>query len=201
MLKLFTLENLSAASADAVYKICLTMEEYGLTQDNVGAFESYEAMFNAALYALEDGDDLLLAAENEDFNAVKHVIFAKLALDAIASPQIAAQITAHYDLMEADFDVDAHCAVPLECDVHLSEDGLFSGFTVRASGGTLTVLPLDFDRMDAELASVIRLMFAPEEEAPAAVIVPELNETALPPLHEEMPTQPEWKKSVWSTVP
>ncbi|MBQ7547024.1 MAG: hypothetical protein IJT41_08670 [Clostridia bacterium] len=196
MLKLFTLENLSAASADAVYKICLTMEEYGLTQDNVGAFESYEAMFNAALYALEDGDDLLLAAENEDFNAVKHVIFAKLALDAIASPQIATQITAHYDLMEADFDVDAHCAVPLECDVHLSEDGLFSGFTVRASGGTLTVLPLDFDRMDAELASVIRLMFAPEEEAPAAVIVPELNETALPPLHEEMPTQPEFVEPV-----
>ena len=70
MLKLFTLENLSAASADAVYKICLTMEEYGLTQDNVGAFESYEAMFNAALYALEDGDDVLLAAENDRITAI-----------------------------------------------------------------------------------------------------------------------------------
>lgn len=189
MLKLFTLENLAAASADAVYKICLSLEEYGLTQDNISAFESYEAMFNAALYALEDGDDVLLAAENEDFNAVKHVIFAKLMLDAIASPEIAAQITSHYDLMEADFDVDAHCAVPLNCSVHLSEDGLFSGFTTDAFGGSLTVLPLDFDRMDAELASVIRLMFAPEEEAPAAVPVPELNETALPPVHEEAPAE------------
>ncbi len=32
MLKLFTLENLAAASADAVYKICLSLEKYGLTQ-------------------------------------------------------------------------------------------------------------------------------------------------------------------------
>ena len=189
MLKLFTLENLAAASADAVYKICLSLEEYGLTQENTNGFESYEAMFNAALYALEDGDDVLLAAENEDFNAVKHVIFAKLGLDAIASPQIAALLSARYDLMEADFDVDAHCAVPLDSTCHLSEDGLFSGFTVKASAGSLTVLPLDFDRMDAELASVIRLMFKPEEELPAVVEAPALNETAIPPLQEEPPAE------------
>ncbi len=189
MLKLFTLENLAAASADAVYKVCLSLEEYGLTQENVSAFESYEAMFNAALYALEDGDDVLLAAENNDYNAVKHVIFAKLMLDVIASPQIAARITANYDLMEADFDVDAHCAVPLEASVHLSDDGLFSGFSLRSENGSLTVLPLDFDRMDTVLASVIRLMFAPEPEIPATGEVPDLPELPLSAPAAEPPAE------------
>lgn len=196
MLKLFTLENLAAASADAVYKICLSLEEYGLTQENASAFESYEAMFNAALYALEDGDDVLLAAENNDFNAVKHVLFAKLMLDVIASPQIAARITANYDLMETDFDVDAHCAVPLDANVHLSDDGLFSGFTLRAEKGSLTVLPLDFDRMDAELASLIRLMFAPEPEIPETAPVPVLPDLPMPVTTEAPPAELEFVEPV-----
>ena len=200
MLKLFTLENLAAASADAVYKICLSLEEYGLTQENVGAFESYEAMFNAAIYALEDGDDVLLAAEDEDFNAVKHVTFAKLMLDVIASPQIAARISEQYDLMEADFDVDAHCAVPLDCSVHLSEDGLFSGFTVRAFGGSLTVLALDFDRMDTELASFIRLMYEPEPEPvpePEEIApLPELTDGTPQPLPEAAPADNDFVEPV-----
>lgn len=189
MLKLFTLENLAAASADAVYKVCLSMEEYGLSQENVSAFESYEAMFNAALYALEDGDDVLLAAEDDDYNAVKHVIFAKLMLDVIASPQIAARISASYDLMEADFDVDAHCAVPLDATVHLSDDGLFSGFTLRAEKGSLTVLPLDFGRMDAVLDSVIRLMFAPEPEIPVTAEVFPEPEAPIAPATEAPPAE------------
>ena len=68
-------------------------------------------------------------------------------------------------------------------------NGLFSGFTLRAEKGSLTVLPLDFGRMDAVLDSVIRLMFAPEPEIPVTAEVSPEPEAPIAPATEAPPTE------------
>ena len=70
MLKLFTLENLPASSEDAVYKICLTLEKYGLTDDMAFTFENYDELFDAVLHALQDGESVIVGADPADYNAV-----------------------------------------------------------------------------------------------------------------------------------
>ena len=59
MIKLFTLENLSAVSADAVYKICLTLDTYGFSEEDRQSFEGVDALLTAASFAVEDGDDVM----------------------------------------------------------------------------------------------------------------------------------------------
>ena len=93
MLKLFTLENLPASSADAVYKICLTLEKYGLTDDKVFTFENYDELFDSALRALQDGERVIIAADSADYNAVKREMIGKFLLDEYSSPNIAERIS------------------------------------------------------------------------------------------------------------
>ena len=78
MIKLFTLENLSAFSADTVYKICLSLEKFGLAEDSVYTFESYEEMYDAAISALQNGDRVLIAADTSDYNGVKKDLISKM---------------------------------------------------------------------------------------------------------------------------
>ena len=51
MIKLFTLNNLSAFSSDAVYKICLDLEEFGLSEEEIVTFDSYDELYDEALKA------------------------------------------------------------------------------------------------------------------------------------------------------
>ena len=168
MLKLFTNENISAFSSDALYKICLALEQYGLTDDDIQSFETDEALFNAASYALEDGDDVIIAAENENYNAVKRSVISKLMLDEYSSPAIAERISQYADAAEEGIDVNAHCSIARNSVYHLSQDGLFSGFTAEVFNGSLTLIPLDFSRVDAILDSLVSLLFESDEEEPAA---------------------------------
>ena len=74
MIKLFTLNNLSAFSSDAVYKICLELEEFGLSEDEIVTFDSYDELYDQTALALEKGEHILIAAENGDYNVVKRKV-------------------------------------------------------------------------------------------------------------------------------
>ena len=170
MIKLFTLENLSAFSSDAVYKICLTLEPYGLLEENLQSFENYDAMLTASRFAAEDGDTVLVAAETGDYLAVKRSLIAKLNLAERFSPEVAdamAQYLAEDGEKTQAVDSRAHCIIADGSMPLLTEDGLFSGFTVPSGAGAVTLLPLDFTRLDRVLEALIRSFSAPAQPAAA----------------------------------
>lgn len=172
MIKLFTLENLSPFSSDAVYKICLSLEEYGMTDENIKTFASYEQMFDDVIYSLESGDEIVVAAETADYNSVKRDLLSKLLLDEYSNPAIAEAIAMSASSDERAFDMEAHCVVPRDSVSHLSYDGLFCGFSSLVLNGRVTFVPLDFSRIDNILESYIAQCLAPvpeqEEEEPAS---------------------------------
>ena len=171
MIKLFTLENLSAFSSDAVYKICLTLEADGLLDENIQSFENNGAMLNAARFAAEDGDSVLVAVETGEFFEVKRNLIAALGLAERFSPEIAsrmAQFSQEDDDATLAVDTQAHCIIADGSTPLLTEDGLFSGFTVPSGNGTVSLLPLDFSRLDQVLEALQRSFFAPEEPVASA---------------------------------
>lgn len=165
MLKLFTLENLPASSEDAVYKICLTLEKYGLTDDMTFTFENYDELFDAVLHALQDGESVIVGADPADYNAVKREMIGKFLLDEYSSPNIAERISQNADDGTAAVDMESECIIPRGALFHLSPDGIKSGFSCTVLNGTLTFLPLDFVRVDAILENYISSVLAPKSES------------------------------------
>ena len=161
MLKLFTLDNLSAFSSDTVYKICLSLEEKGLFEESVESFDSYDSMFEAAAIALEEGDHVILASENVDFTAVKNALIPYFSLQGTQNSQIAEAIAKNSDGSEVD--MEAHSLSPIGAITLLSGDGLYSGFSTLVSGGRLTCLPLDFSRVDSMITTLVDEIISREE--------------------------------------
>ena len=161
MLKLFTLDTLSAFSSDTVYKICLSLEEKGLQEENVERFDSYDAMFEAAALSLEEGNHIIIASENVDFTAVKNALVPYFSLQGTQNSVIAEAIAKNSD--DADIDMEAHSFAPIGAITLLSGDGLYSGFSTLVSGGRLTCLPLDFSRVDAMIDILIDQIISREE--------------------------------------
>ena len=155
MIKLFTLENLSAFSSDAVYKACLSLDSYGVTDESIYSFESYDALLESACVAAEKGDYVIIAVENNDYNDVKRDLAARFMLDEFSSPVLAETISQFADLTDRSINMEAQCTVPKDASLHISYDGLYSGFSVRVLNGVCTMFPLDFSRIDNVLQSYI----------------------------------------------
>lgn len=154
MIKFFTLRNLSAFSADAVYKICLSLEEFGLAEEETVTFDSYDELFDEAIVALERGDHVLVGVDNSEYNPIKRDLIGRMLLEEHQSQGIADAIAFNAGDDVAEIDMTGHTLVPAGCVFHLSIDGLYSGFTCDALMGKLSCVPLDFERVDAILASL-----------------------------------------------
>lgn len=163
MIKLLTLENLSAFSSDTVYKICLSLEKYLTADENIISFESYESLFNAADFSLRSGDEIIIAVEGSDYNAVKHEFASRFSLEEYSCPQIAEAIAMCPENENIDFDMPEHCTIVKDSIYHLSADGLYSGFSVKINEGLCTFIPLDFSRIDDILESYINKCLAPSQ--------------------------------------
>ncbi len=179
MIKLFTLENLSAFSSDAVYKICLATEEYGLTDENTQVFSDYDELLGAALLATEDGDYVIVAVDNDKYNLIKRELIGKLLLEEYNSEDISKIIAANAGDDLAEIDTTGHSLVARGSTYHLTTDGLFCGFTVDALNGKVTCLPLDFMRIDTLLESltddVLEIMSAMEKGERPRVRMPKAD--------------------------
>ncbi len=155
MIRLFTMKDISAFSSDAIYKICLALDKYGLSEEDIESFESYDDMYEAVMSALEKGKHIIVAAEHTDFLASKKNLITKLILESSFSPEIADFITLNAGDDVSEIDVEGHCFVPENSVVHLTADGLYSGFTCEALSGRLSFIPLDFMRLDEVLDSMV----------------------------------------------
>ncbi len=156
MIRLYTLKDISAFSSDSIYKICLALDKFGLSEEAIEDFESYGEMFEAVMSALEKGKHIIVAAEHTDFIDAKKNLITKLILESFSSPEIADFITLNAGDDVSEIDVDGHCLVPENSVIHLTADGLYSGFTCEALSGRLTFIPLDFMRLDDVLSSVVK---------------------------------------------
>lgn len=151
MLKLFITDDLSAFSSDTVFKICLSLEDKGLQEENTEKFSSYDDMFASVAASLEDGDHVIVATENSDYLSVKNALIPYFSLQGSSSSVIAEAIAKNTAGSLEDIDMEAQCLSPIGATVLLSSDGLYSGFSTLVSGGRLTCVPLDFTRIDPML--------------------------------------------------
>lgn len=154
MIRLYTLKDISAFSSDSIYKICLSLDKYGLSEDTIESFESYNDIFTAAISSLEKGKHIIIAVEPNDYISAKKDLITKLILEGTSSQEIAEAISLNAGDDVSEFDMDGHCLVPENSVFHLTSDGLYSGFTCNALSGRLTFIPLDFMRLDEVLSSV-----------------------------------------------
>ena len=129
MIRLYTLKDLSAFSSDSVYKICLAMDKFGLSEETMEDFESYGEMFESVMSALDSGKHIIVAAELTDFIKAKKDLITKLILESSVSPEIADFIPLNAGDDISEIDTESHCFVPDNSILHLTTDGLYSGFT------------------------------------------------------------------------
>lgn len=161
-MKLFILDNLSAFSSDTVYKICLTLEDRGLQEENTESFDSYDSMFEAVATALEEGEHVIVASENTDYVAVKNALVSYFSLQGAQNSSIAEAIAKSTDDI-SDIDMEGHSYSPIGAITLLSGDGLYSGFSTLVSGGRLTCMPLDFTRVDSMITTLVDEIISREE--------------------------------------
>lgn len=164
MIKLFTLENLSAFSSDAVYKACLALDSFGVSDESILTFDSYEELLSSAKVCLRNGDYVVAAVENGDFNSVKRLVCSEFSFEQGTSEDVGDRINKFAEASEKKLDFGAHCTFPASSIIHLSPDGLYSGFSCEAEGGVFALVPLDFSRIDSVLESFMDTYFYEEKE-------------------------------------
>lgn len=161
MIRLFTLDDISAFSSDTIYKIGLAAEKYGLADENIASFPTHEALYNETLLATENGDYVIVACETEEYNLTKRELISKLLLEEYESDEISDLIALNAGDDISEFDVTGHSLVPRGSVYHFTTDGLYCGFTTDVLHGKLTFLPLDFMRIDTVLTSLVEDILAP----------------------------------------
>lgn len=161
MIKLFTLDDISAFSSDTVYKIGLAAEPFGLRDENIQSFSSRDALCDEVLVAAQNGDYVIVAAERGSYNNFKRELISRLLLEEYESDEIKDLITLHAGEDIADIDLTGHSLVPCGSVYHFTSDGLYCGFTADVLHGKLTCLPLDFLRIDTALTSLVEDVLEP----------------------------------------
>lgn len=79
MIKLLTLKAISPYAEDTVYKICLTLDSYGLAEDR--GYENYEELTRGAIESLEKGEEIIIAAEASSYNQLKDTLLSQLMVE------------------------------------------------------------------------------------------------------------------------
>ncbi len=186
MIRLCTIKDISDFSSDSLYKICLALDKYGLSEENIEKFETYNDIFDEAISGLEKGEHIIIASEPSDYISAKKDLITKLILESQASQEIGDYISLNAGDDISEIDMDGHCLIPEGSVCHLTSDGLYSGFTCKFLGGKLTCIPLDFMRLDEVLSSIDRYETAdalteePEEKSKDGFRPVEREEVQMP---------------------
>ena len=163
-MKLFILNELSAFASDTVFKICLTLEEKGLAEENIEKYANYDELLDSMITALEDGEHVLVAADNNDYNLVKRAVTGKIGYGELSSSEIAEAIAKFAGASLSDIDTAGHSLIMQGSIPLISEDGLYSGFSAQALSGRITCVPLDFTRIDSVLSAFSEKVLDREEQ-------------------------------------
>lgn len=146
MIKLLTLKNVSPYAEDALFKICLNLDKFTLTEDT--DYENYEELLNGAKESLQNGEHIIVAVDTADYNMVKESFISNLAIVHETSEELIAYATEKAGDKVTGTELNANALLPESGVCYRTNDGLYCGFTCGALSGTLTFMPLDFSRID-----------------------------------------------------
>ena len=146
MIKLLTLKNVSPYAEDALFKICLNLDKFTLTEDT--DYENYEELLNGAKESLQNGEHIIVAVDTADYNMVKETFISNLAIVHETSEELIAYATEKAGDKVTGTELNANALLPESGVCYRTNDGLYCGFTCSALSGTLTFMPLDFSRID-----------------------------------------------------
>ena len=146
MIKLLTLKNVSPYAEDALFKICLNLDKFTLTEDT--DYENYEELLNGAKESLQNGEHIIVAVDTADYNMVKETFISNLAIVHETSEELIAYATEKAGDKVTATELNANALLPESGVCYRTNDGLYCGFTCGALSGTLTFMPLDFSRID-----------------------------------------------------
>lgn len=146
MIKLLTLKNVSPYAEDALFKICLNLDKFTLTEDT--DYENYEELLNGAKESLQNGEHIIVAVDTADYNMVKESFISNLAIVHETSEELIAYATEKAGDKVTGTELNANALLPESGVCYRTNDGLYCGFTCGALSGTLSFMPLDFSRID-----------------------------------------------------
>ena len=129
MIRLFIADDISPSSSDAVFKIGLAAERFGLSDDQIQVFPTNDALYDEALLATERGDYVIVGCECVNYNHCKRELMAKLLLEEYESDEIKDLITINAGDDISEIDLMGHSLVARGSVYHFTTDGLFCGFT------------------------------------------------------------------------
>lgn len=111
------------------------------------------AQVSAALSdAFANSDIIVVGVEPSVYSKAKLAILRAMHVQTKINETLRARIGVNNSLDTQQ--ISLHCAMPESADVFLSEDGLFSGFSIVSGKQHFVMLPLDKLRLDVQLAGV-----------------------------------------------
>lgn len=164
MIKLLSLEGFLSLSSDAVKKIEDVLRPIGL--EKTEKYDDVDDFIDAVIENIDNGADIILAAENEEYNSVKKQLIDTFSLRKHQSSSVQEAIIESRNGLSSVRDIDSHCLMPLDADLYISDDGMYSGFCVEFSNGSRMIyIPLDASRLDTILEYVKKEFIREEPEA------------------------------------
>lgn len=164
MIKLLSLEGFLSLSSDAVKKIEDVLRPIGL--EKTEKYDDVDDFIDAVIENIDDAADIILAAENEEYNSVKKQLIDTFSLRKHQSSSVQEAIIESRNGLSSVRDIDSHCLMPLDADLYISDDGMYSGFCVEFSNGSRMIyIPLDASRLDTILEYVKKEFIREEPEA------------------------------------
>lgn len=153
MLKFLSLEGFLNLSSDSAKKVEEELRTLGL--DESKKFDDIDDFIDCVVESVDNGDTVILAAEDEEYNYVKGQLIDTFSLRKGPSAAIQEVIISSKKGYSNVHDIDGHCLVPLDADIYITNDGLYSGFCVEFSNGArMLLIPLNSQRFDSILADI-----------------------------------------------
>lgn len=114
--------------------------------------------------AFANSDVIVVAAEPSVYSKAKLAILRAMHIKTQLNTQVRERIGEQSGMDSRELSL--HCAMPETADTFLSEDGLFSGFSIKSGKQYFAMLPLDKLRLESQLDNGIMAYLAQQGFAP-----------------------------------
>ena len=133
--------------ASAQKKILMDFSEVFGGEYSFTDYGSEKSFIEALSKSVEEDEIVVLTTAPELFTAFKNFISGAFSLKTRPSRTLSRLIMAEHPELDG-AEANRHATIPTDADAIISEDGLMSGYGIRADEQILLVLPLDDTRID-----------------------------------------------------
>ncbi len=128
------------------------VEEITGIRENFVFCQTQKEMFSGVKNGVETSDVIVLAVDVSRFISTKAALFRALGLKCRLNAEIVNLINSEQCMATLNENqVNAHAAIPVNGEAFITNDGLFSGFGIKAGNQKMIVVPIDEKRIGAIL--------------------------------------------------